>query len=96
MKIQPQFETRRAATLREATQIETLLRRLRESAETLDFEVATEEKRVGVSDPANQAYPILARVLTVRRKNLQTTIGTLETRLATLRQIFPDFGDTAA
>jgi hypothetical protein len=96
MKIQPQFETRRAIALREAAQIETLLGSLGVSAERLDADIATEEERAGISDPANAAYPILARVLTVRRRNLEATINTFEQRLATLRQIFPEHLDSVA
>jgi hypothetical protein len=96
MRFQPQFETRRAAALREAAQIETLLRSLGENTGRLDADIAAEEERAGISDPTNAAYPILARVLTVRRRNLEATINTFEQRLATLRQIFPEPADSAA
>jgi flagellar protein FliJ len=96
MKIQRQFETKRATALREAAQIDTLIRGLNDAVRKLDADIAIEEERAGISDPANAHYPILARVFAVRRTNLEATIATFEQRLATLRQIFPEIADTAA
>jgi hypothetical protein len=96
MKIQRHFDTKRATALREAAQIETLIRSLNESAGKLDADIAIEEERTGISDPANAEYPILARVLSVRRRNLEATIATFEQRLATLREIFPEDADSVA
>ena len=47
MRIQHHFETKRATALREAAQIDTLLRGLNEAAEKLDADIATEEERAG-------------------------------------------------
>jgi hypothetical protein len=73
-----------------------LLRSLNEAVERLASDIIIEQKRAKVSDPANAAYPILARVLAVRRKNLEATIATFEQRLAAFRQIFPEGVDFAA
>jgi flagellar protein FliJ len=96
MKIQHHFETRRATALKEAAQIDTLIRSLNEAVGRLEADIATEEQRAGVTDQASAEYPILARVLSVRRRNLEATIATFEQRLATLRQIFPEAADSAA
>lgn len=96
MTIEVQFETRRATARREESQIETLLRDLNRAVATLEADIAAEEARARVSDPADVAYPMLARVLAVRRQNLQTTIALFEQRLATLRQIFPERVRSAA
>jgi hypothetical protein len=95
MTVAHHFETTRANALREATQIEDLINRLKQRAEQLESEAAAEEKRVGVSDSSNAAYPILARVLRVRRQNLKATVAALEKRLALLRQIFPEAASVA-
>jgi hypothetical protein len=96
MKIEHQFETRRATALREAAQIETMIRDLNQAAARLAADAMAEEKRVGISDPHDTAYPILARVLSVRRENLQATVAALEQRVASLRHIFPELVDFAA
>jgi hypothetical protein len=96
MKIEHHFETRRATALREAKQIETMIRDLNQAAERLGADVVAEERRAGISDPHNTAYPILARVLSVRRENLMATIAVLEQRAASLRQIFPELAEFAA
>jgi hypothetical protein len=96
MKIQRHFEIERESGLREATQIRTMLLDLDRTVQILDCDIATEEKRVRVSDPFNAAYPILARALTVRRDNLKVTIAALEERLAKISQTLPEAVETAA
>jgi hypothetical protein len=41
-----------------------------------------EEKRTGISNVSNSAYPIFARNLRTRRDNLLATIKMLQSRLA--------------
>ena len=43
----------------------------------LDREIANEEKRAGISDPAHFAYPTYARATSVRRDNLKSSIAEL-------------------
>ena len=90
MTIEHQFDARRRSVQREVMQIETIIRDLSASFERLRSDVVAEEMRVGISDPHNTAYPILARVLTVRRENLKATIAALEQRLETLRKFFSE------
>lgn len=95
MTIESQFEARRHSVLREVTQIEAMIRDLTRSAARLQSDAVAEETRAGISDPHDTAYPILARVLTVRRENLKATIAALEQRVETLRQFFPETSDDA-
>jgi hypothetical protein len=88
MEIQHQFETTRTKALQEMAQIETLIQSLQDAVERLEHDITAEEARVGIVDLANVGYPILARVLAVRRENLLATIETVEQRRAALRQIF--------
>jgi hypothetical protein len=96
MTIEHHFETRRTSVEREVQQIETMIRDLNRAAAVLQMDVAAEEKRSGISDPHDTAYPILARVLTVRRENLKATVAALEQRISSLRQIFPEAVEFAA
>ena len=43
----------------------------------LDREIANEEKRAGIADPAHFAYPTYARAASVRRDNLRSSISEL-------------------
>ncbi len=90
MTIEHQYDARRRSVLREVMQIETMIRDLNTSAARLQADAVAEETRVGISDPRDTAYPMLARVLTVRRENLKATIAALEQRVQTLRQFFPE------
>jgi hypothetical protein len=73
--------TRRAATLTWKMIVD-----LDRYVQLLDCDIATEERRVGISDRSDHAYPILARMLTTRRNNLKDTITVLERRLSKLDQ----------
>ena len=48
----------------------------------LESDIQDEEKRMGISNLSNSAYPIFARNLRTRRDNLLATITMLESRLA--------------
>ena len=62
--------------------LQALIGDLRWRVQLLDADIQNEEKRMGISDPSNSAYPILARNLRTRRGNLLATITMLESRLA--------------
>jgi len=70
--------------LREVARISALISDLDRVVRILDCDIATEEERARVSDRFDAAYPILARMLTARRDNLNDTIAALERRLAGL------------
>jgi hypothetical protein len=67
---------------RTAMKLHVLISDLRWRVQLLDSDIQEEEKRTGISDPSNSAYPILARNLRTRRGNLLATITMLESRLA--------------
>jgi hypothetical protein len=66
----------------QAAKVRSLIRDLDRVVRILDGEIAAEEKRSGVTDAFNAAYPVLARMMTARRDNLKETIAALERRLA--------------
>jgi hypothetical protein len=78
MKHQRQFGSASDVTLREVTRISALISDIDRAVRNLDIDIASEEERAGLSDRADPAYPILARMLTARRDNLKQTISALE------------------
>jgi len=49
----------------------------------VEVDIAAEEERAGIFDPADVAYPAMAITLATRRDNLKVTIASLAKRLAT-------------
>lgn len=66
------------------TQLHALISDLKWRAHLLGADIAEEERKTGISDPANPAYPMLAITLRGRRDNLLATIATLAGRLETI------------
>ncbi len=62
---------------RRVRQIELMLAEFTRMTGDLDREIANEEKRTGISDPAHFAYPTYARAASVRRDNLKSSISEL-------------------
>ena len=73
-----QVEERR----RRVAQIETMIAEFTRMATELDREIAAEETRAGISDPAHFAYPTYARAARTRRDNLKQSIGNFHGQLA--------------
>ena len=63
------------------TQLHALISDLRWRTQMLDSDILEEERRAGISDPKNLAYPMLALNLRARRDNIQVSIAILESRL---------------
>jgi hypothetical protein len=59
-------------------QIVTLIGELSQSVDILTAEIQHEEARAGINNLANPAYPVPARSLRARRKNIGATIASLE------------------
>ncbi len=59
-------------------QLQTLITDLHRRVQLLDVDIQDEESNARVSDPADPAYPPLARPLSARRVNLLATIAMLE------------------
>ena len=74
--------TSRLEIPRTAIKLHALISDLRWRVQLLDSDIQDEEKRTGISDVSNTAYPILARNLRTRRGNLLATITMLESQSA--------------
>ena len=66
---------------RRVVQIETMIAEFSRMATDLDREIAAEEQRSGVADPAHFAYSTYARAARTRRDNLQQSVEDLRTQL---------------
>jgi hypothetical protein len=64
------------------TQLHALISDLRWRTQLLDADIREEERRAGISDPKNPAYPMLALNLRARRDNIQVSITILQSRLS--------------
>ena len=62
---------------RRVRQIEMMVAEFTRMIGDLDREIANEEKRAGITDPAHFAYPTYARAASVRRDNLKSSISEL-------------------
>jgi len=62
---------------RRVRQIEMMVAEFTRMIGDLDREIANEERRAGIADPAHFAYPTYARATSVRRDNLKSSIGEL-------------------
>ena len=67
---------------RRVTQIEMMKADFNRMALELDREVAHEESRAGITDPAHFAYPTYARAAATRRDNMRQSAAALEGQLA--------------
>ena len=63
------------------TQLHALISDLRWRTQMLDVDILEEERKAGISDPKNLAYPMLALNLRARRDNIRMSITILENRL---------------
>jgi flagellar export protein FliJ len=72
-----QLEERR----RRVRQIEMMVAEFTRMIADLDREIATEERRAGISDPGHFAYPTYARAAAARRDNLKSSIAELSTQI---------------
>ena len=68
-------------TRRRVRQIEMMVAEFDRICADLDREIATEEKRAGISDPRHFAYPTYARAAASRRDNLKKSIADLAAQL---------------
>ena len=83
MKQQRHFDTAEAAQ-HEAVKIRRMIVDFDRYVQLLNCDITTEEQRAGTSDRSASAYPVLARILGVRRDNLMDTIAALKQRLSVL------------
>jgi hypothetical protein len=74
-------ETLRGIAATNKLQIATLIGKLSRSVDILTSDIEHEEARAGINNLADPAYPVLARSLRARRKNIGATIASLEARI---------------
>jgi flagellar export protein FliJ len=66
---------------RRVAQIEMMIADFDRMADDLEREIAQEERKAGISDPAHFAYPTYARAAAQRRDNLRRSALDLHTQL---------------
>ena len=66
---------------RRVAQIETMIADFERMTVDLDREIAAEEQKAGISDPAHFAYPTYAKAATQRRDNLRRSAHDLQDQL---------------
>jgi flagellar FliJ protein len=66
---------------RRVAQIEAMIAEFDRMAAELDREIAAEEQKAGISDPAHFAYPTYAKAAMQRRDNLRRSAGELKSQL---------------
>lgn len=66
---------------RRVAQIEMMIADFERMAAELDREIASEETKAGVSDPAHFAYPTYAKAAAQRRDNLRRSAQDLQSQL---------------
>ena len=70
---------------RQVAQIEAMIAEFDRMAGELDREIAVEQSRAGIDDPAHFAYPTYAKAAIVRRDNLKRSADELKTQLEDAR-----------
>ena len=81
---------------RRIRQIEAMIADLERSANDLDRDIDTEQKRTRISDSNHYAYSTYAKSLIVRRDNLRRSARELTGELARLTDSLKALGRTAA
>jgi flagellar export protein FliJ len=80
--------------IRKVAQIEAMIADFRRIANDLELEIAAEEVRAGIHDPAHFAYPTYAKAAITRRDNLKRSADELALQLegtkATLQESFEE------
>ena len=75
---------------RQVAQIEAMIAEFERMAADLDREIAVEQERAGIHDPAHFAYPTYAKAARQRRDNLARSVADLKAQLADARAGFDE------
>lgn len=75
-----------SAKARKVASIETMILDFEHMAADLSRQIAAEEERTGVRDPAHFAYSTFAKAAALRRSNLLTSVADLRMKLDAARQ----------
>jgi hypothetical protein len=62
-------------------QIQLMMAEMEKMAAELEYQIASEEKKAGNTDPSHFAYPTFAKAARQRSDNLQTSIRELKVQL---------------
>ena len=63
---------------RQFAQIEMMIAEFERMSRELSVQIEAEEKRAGITDPTNFAYPTFAKAARTRRENLATSLEDLQ------------------
>src|SRR5262252_10266730 len=66
---------------RKVAQIEAMIADFQRMASDLEREIASEQERAGIHDPAHFAYPTYAKAAIARRENLKRSVDELRIQL---------------
>jgi hypothetical protein len=66
----------------QALQTRQLIADIRRVVDILNVDIAQEESLTGVSDPQLPEYSMVAKALSARRENLESTLAALEAQFA--------------
>ncbi|MFE1598291.1 flagellar export protein FliJ [Methylobacterium sp. ID0610] len=75
---------------RRVAQIEMMIADFARMAAELEREIAQEEQRAGINDPAHFAYPTYARAAAQRRDNIRRSASDLDVQLAEAKAALAD------
>ncbi|MBO6919339.1 MAG: flagellar export protein FliJ [Rhizobiaceae bacterium] len=70
-----------AEKTRQLNGIQIMMAEMEKMVAELEYQVASEEKKSGISDPSNYAYPTFAKAARLRAENLQGSIRELKVQL---------------
>jgi hypothetical protein len=79
-----------AEKARKVASLESLVRDFEMMALDLSRQIAAEEERTGIKDPAHFAYSTFAKAAAQRRGNLQTSVADLKDKLEAARRDHED------
>lgn len=75
---------------RQVAQIDTMMGEFTRMAADLDAQIAYEEKKTGIDDPAHFAYSTFAKAARARRENLHDSTADLQTQLRAAEEALAD------
>jgi flagellar FliJ protein len=81
---------------RRVAQLQMMITEFTRMTSDLDREIATEEQRANISDPAHFAYPTYARAARTRRDNLNHSLSDLRDKLEGAQEMLKEAGEELA
>ena len=78
---------------RRIAQLQSMIAEFQRMTNELDREIATEEQRANINDPAHFAYPTYARAARTRRDNLNHSLSDLREKLEAAQEQLKEAGE---